>query len=92
LETRLPRLGSGSSAGCSTSATSRVAMNRPVRTITPVRVTSFTSTTPREVEMSTRRPALVAAISYWATPLPVALHAAILRSRTDSPAVASTPH
>src|SRR5207247_2706957 len=54
---------SSSRAGCSTTATTRVAMNRPVRTGWPERVISATSTTPRAVETSTRRPALVAAIS-----------------------------
>jgi hypothetical protein len=49
----------------------RVDMNRPVRTTWPVRVTSFTSTTPREVEMSPRRPAYGAEISNPCTPLPV---------------------
>ena len=37
---------SPSRAGCSTSAISRLAMNRPVRTGVPPRVTSVTSTTP----------------------------------------------
>jgi hypothetical protein len=45
-------------------------MKRPDRTGTPVRVTSATSMTPREVEASTRLPALVASISYFSTPLP----------------------
>ena len=44
--TRAPSL---SCAGCSTSATTREAMNRPVRTGVPPRVTSVTSTTPRAV-------------------------------------------
>jgi hypothetical protein len=35
-------------------------MNRAVRTAVPVRVTSVTSTTPRPVLTSTRRPARVA--------------------------------
>ena len=35
-------------------------MNRPVRTVWPLRVTSRTSTTPRDVVTSTRRPARVA--------------------------------
>ena len=47
-----------SAAGCSTSATSRLAMKRPVRTGVPLRVTSLTSTTPRAVVTSIRRPAL----------------------------------
>jgi hypothetical protein len=38
-------------------------MNRPVRTAVPLLVTSVTSTTPRAVETSTRRPACVASIS-----------------------------
>src|SRR3954451_23445103 len=50
--------------GCSTSASTLLAMNRAVRTGEPVRVTSLTSTTPRRVLISTRRPALVAATSY----------------------------
>jgi hypothetical protein len=48
---------SPSRAGCSTSAISRLAMNRPVRTGVPPRVTSVTSTTPRAVVTSIRRPA-----------------------------------
>jgi hypothetical protein len=36
-------------------------MNRAVRTTVPPRVTSATSTTPRPIEVSTRRPARVAA-------------------------------
>jgi hypothetical protein len=51
------------SAGCSTSATTRLAMNRAVRTAVPVLVTSLTSTMPRPVLTSTRRPARVAATS-----------------------------
>ena len=46
-------------------------MNLPVRTGRPVRVTSLTSTTPRPVEISTRRPARVATISYFSTERPV---------------------
>lgn len=38
-------------------------MNRAVRTATPVRVTSLTSTTPRAMRTSTLRPARVAATS-----------------------------
>ena len=38
-------------------------MNRAVRTTEPPRVTSMTSTTPRPVTTSTRRPALVAVTS-----------------------------
>ena len=59
-----------SSAGCSTRATTRAAMNRAVRTIVPPRVTSETSTTPRLVATSTRRPAREATISNRCTPLP----------------------
>lgn len=44
------------SAGCSTSARIRFAMNRAVRTGVPPRVTSETVTTPRPVSISTRRP------------------------------------
>jgi hypothetical protein len=40
-------------------------MNRPERTGEPLRVTSVTSITPREVDTSTRRPAFVASISYF---------------------------
>ncbi len=57
-------------AGCSTMATTREAMNRADLTGVPVRVTSLTSTVPREVETSIRRPALVASISYFRTPFP----------------------
>jgi hypothetical protein len=55
-------------AGCSTNATRRLAMKRPVRTGVPERVTSLTSTTPRAVVISTRRPARVAAISNVCVP------------------------
>ena len=48
----------------------RVAMKRPVRTGVPPRVISLTSTTPRETEMSTRRPRRVASISNVCTPFP----------------------
>jgi hypothetical protein len=41
----------------------RLAMNRPVRTGWPFRVTSETSTIPRDVLTSTRLPARVAPIS-----------------------------
>src|ERR1700727_2954449 len=51
-------------------ATTRVAMNRAVRTGVPVRVTSLTSTTPRRLVISTRRPALVAVTSYARVPSP----------------------
>ena len=50
--------------GCSTRASTRLAMNRAVRTTVPPRVTSMTSTTPRPVTTSTRRPARVAVTSY----------------------------
>src|SRR6202044_847642 len=53
-----------SAAGCSTRASTRLAMNRAVRTTVPPRVTSMTSTTPRPVTTSTRRPARVALTSY----------------------------
>jgi hypothetical protein len=44
-------------------------MNRPVRIARPLLVTSATSTTPRAVETSTRRPDLVASISKrWKLP------------------------
>lgn len=46
-------------------------MKRPVRTGCPERVTSLTSTTPRAVLISTRRPALVAPISYVCAAPPV---------------------
>jgi len=57
-------------AGCSTIATTREAMNRADLTGVPVRVTSLTSTLPRDVATSTRRPAFVASTSYFNTPLP----------------------
>ena len=50
--------------GCSTSASTRVAMKRAVRTTDPLRVTSLTSTTPLRTAVSTRRPALLATTSY----------------------------
>ena len=50
-------------AGCSTSAMTRLDMNRAVRTGAPDRVTSLTSTRPRRVAISTRRPARVAVTS-----------------------------
>src|SRR5262245_13067463 len=43
-------------------------MNLAVRTGSPVRVTSTTSTIPRPVDTSTRRPARVATISYVREP------------------------
>jgi hypothetical protein len=68
-------------AGCSIMATTLVAMKRPVRTGWPDRVTSVTSTLPRAVEISTRRPALVAAISKrWTAPPPTST-----RTSTRSP-------
>jgi hypothetical protein len=51
------------SAGYSTSATTRLAMNLAVRTAVPDRVTSLTSTMPRRLAISTRRPARVAVTS-----------------------------
>ena len=57
-------------AGCSTMATTREAMKRADLTGVPVRVTSLTSTLPRDVATSTRRPAFVASTSYLNTPLP----------------------
>ena len=54
------------------SAIKRLDMNRPVRTGVPVRVTSLTSTTPRAVVTSSRRPFFEATISkVWVPPLPV---------------------
>src|ERR671933_443694 len=53
----------GPGAGCSTSARTRPAMNRAVRTGVPPRVLSVTSTSPRPWVTSTRRPARVASIS-----------------------------
>lgn len=50
--------------GCSTSASTRFAINRAVRTTEPLRVTSLTSTTPRRTAVSTRRPARLATTSY----------------------------
>ena len=58
------------SAGCSTMATTRLAMNRAVLTAVPVLVTSLTSTTPRRLAISTRRPARVAVTSYVWVPSP----------------------
>jgi hypothetical protein len=51
------------SAGYSTIATTRLAMNRAVLTAVPVLVTSLTSMTPRRFAISTRRPARVAVTS-----------------------------
>jgi hypothetical protein len=50
---------------------SREAMNRPVRTGVPPRVTSVTSTTPRAVVTSMRRPLRVATMSNVCTVPPV---------------------
>jgi pimeloyl-ACP methyl ester carboxylesterase len=50
-------------AGCSTRASTRLAMNRAVRTTLPPRVTSDTVTTLRTIDTSTRRPARVALTS-----------------------------
>ena len=55
-----------SAAGRSTRASTRLAMNRAVRTTVPPRVTSMTSTTPRPATTSTRR-LLVAVTSTSAT-------------------------
>ena len=49
--------------GCSTSARTRFAMKRAVRTTDPFLVTSLTSTTPRRTAVSTLRPALLATTS-----------------------------
>ena len=57
-------------AGCSTSAMTRLDMNRAVRTGAPDRVTSLTSTSPRRVAISTRRPARLAITSYVRDPVP----------------------
>jgi len=46
-------------------------MNRPVRTGVPPRVTSLTSTTPRDVVTSIRRPARVASMTKVCVPWPV---------------------
>ena len=61
---------SESSAGCSTTATTRAAMKRAVRTARPDRVTSVTSTAPLELVISTCRPARVAKMSKRCTPSP----------------------
>src|SRR6202521_4008381 len=50
--------------GCSTTASTRGAMNLAVRTTPPVRVISRTSTVVRELRTSTVRPALVASTMY----------------------------
>src|SRR5882672_1953183 len=70
-----------SSAGCSTTASTRGAMNLAVRTTPPVRVSSRTSTVVRELRTSTVRPALVAPTMYsLAAPEP-----ASTRTSTKSP-------
>ena len=61
-ETGRSGAGSASVAGCSTMAITRLAMKRAVRTTCPVRVTSATSTMPRPVKVSRRRPARRATI------------------------------
>src|SRR5438132_9766912 len=67
--------------GCSTTARTRGAMNRAVRTTPPVRVSSRTSTVVRELRTSTLRPARVASMTYSrAEPLP-----ASTRTSTKSP-------
>ena len=81
-------------------------MNLAVRTTVPLRVTSETSTTPRPVDTSTRRPAFVAAISNVCTPLPTStaistrsprIHASYAGGETRAPSAgrrmleASTP-
>ncbi len=63
-------LGGASRARCSTTATTLPAMNRAVRIGEPVRVTSVTSTAPREFVISTRLPARLALISKRSTPVP----------------------
>jgi hypothetical protein len=60
-------------AGCSTSASTRLAMNCAVRTAVPPRVTSATVTMPRPVDTSTRRPARVASTSYVRTSPPASM-------------------
>src|SRR5262245_50973452 len=73
-------------------------MKRPVRTGVPERVTSLTSTTPRAVVTSIRRPALVAVISkVWVPPCPVSTTAStrspfigLLRLARDGRDVAKT--
>src|SRR5712691_4745230 len=50
-------------AGCSTSAMTRLDINRAVRTVVPPLVSSLTSIRPRRFTTSTHRPALVAATS-----------------------------
>jgi hypothetical protein len=60
--------------GCSTIAITRAAMKRPTRTECPVRVSSATSTMPRALLTSTRRPARVAEISkVRVPPVPVSI-------------------
>src|SRR5512141_2945597 len=80
------RVSSPSWAGCSTSAMRRLAMNRPVRTGVPPRVTSVTSTMPRAVVTSIRRPFFEATISNVWTPWPVSTTAS-----TRSPLIRGRP-
>ncbi len=67
-----------SAAGCSTTAKTRPAMNRAVRTTVPPRVSSDTSTRPRPVRTSTRRPARVATTSYMREAPPVSMRISTL--------------
>ncbi len=81
-EERSPPVAPG--GGCSTSATTRDAMNRAVRTGVPPRVTSETSTMVRPVVTSTRRPARVATTSKTLTPLPISTVTSTLSPRIPS--------
>ena len=87
-------LPSPSRAGCSTRATTRLAMKRPLRTGRPVRVTSATSTTPRLVVISMRRPARVAldleALHASGTGIDQDLHSVALHDIPDAMAQAIT--
>src|SRR4029450_7468294 len=69
-------------AGCSTRARMRFAMNRAVRTGVPLRVTSMTSTMPRPVLISTRRPLRVATTSYVRTSSPASMTISTRSPRT----------
>ena len=60
----------------------RFAMNRAVRTGVPLRVTSVTSTMPRPVLISTRRPFRVAATSYMRTLSPASMTISTRSPRT----------
>jgi hypothetical protein len=71
----------GSDAGCSTTARTRPAMNRAVRTTVPPRVTSATSTRPRPWVTSTRRPARVAVMVYVRLPSPASITISTLSPR-----------